>query len=141
MLKKTFSRIALVGFCLAIPATTSCHDICVKTMPVVAKGNTLINGAQSALLQAEGAFQAISDDTTRAKAMTAVLEARAALRVAESMLHSASEACSEPNLPGIFRAFAGAWEVVRSYLSSFGGASGVSVEVEDPIAYTVGSGK
>jgi hypothetical protein len=139
-LNKTFYVLLIaVASVLGMAGTTSCHDMCIKTMPAVAKGNTLINGAQSALLQAEAAFQAIKDDTARAKAMTAVLEARAALRTAESLLHAASEGCTAANLPGIFNAFALAWEVVRGYLSTFGG-DGVAA-VHDPIAYTVGLGK
>lgn len=112
------------------------NDACIKIVPVVAQGNGLINEAQDALIQADVAVRLITDTAHRAKAMEAVAEARSSLRVAEAMLNSASEACSQPDLKGIFRVFADAWEVVRTYLSTFGG-SGVQ-NVDDPSAYIIG---
>ena len=133
-----FVKILMVPVAISMTGCVGGLDnACIQTMPVVAKGNVLINGAQDALVQAEVAFDAIKDDNVRAKAMKALLEARSALRVSESLLHAATEACSEPNLKGVFQAFSEAWEIVRTYLSSFGGAAGVA-EVKDPIAYTVG---
>jgi hypothetical protein len=114
----------------------SVNEACIKIMPVVTQGNTMINEAQDALLQAEVAVSLIKDETTRGEAMKAVAKARSALRVAESMLQSASEACTQPDLKGIFKVFADAWAVLRPFLSTLGG-TGAS-EVKDPMAYELG---
>ena len=112
------------------------NEACIKVLPVVTQGNTMINEAQDALLQAEVAVSLIKDEATRAKAMKAVTEARSALRVAESMLQSASEACTQPDLKGIFKVFADAWSVLRPFLSTLGGTG--APEVKDPMAYELG---
>jgi len=114
----------------------SVNEACIKVLPVVTQGNTMINEAQDALLQAEVAVSLIKDEATRAKAMKAVTEARSALRVAESMLQSASEACTQPDLKGIFKVFADAWSVLRPFLSTLGGTG--APEVKDPMAYELG---
>ena len=137
-----FPKITMVLAAAAI-SMTGCigglDSACLKVVPVVSQGNTIINDAQDSLMQAEAAVQAIVDDASRQKALDAIAQARSALRVAESLLHSASEACTQPNLKGIFEAFSTAWAIVRTYLSTFGGA-GVAT-VQDPVAYTIGAGK
>jgi len=114
----------------------SVNEACLKITPVVAQGNTMINEAQDALLQAEVAVALIKDDATRGEAMKAVAKARSALRVAESMLQSAGEACTQPDLKGIFKVFANAWAILRPFLSTLGGTG--APEVKDPMAYELG---
>lgn len=129
--------ILLTVITVAVPGCVgSVNEACLKIMPVVTQGNIMINEAQDALLQAEVAVSLIKDEATRAKAMKAVAEARSALRVAESMLQSASEACTQPDLKGIFKVFADAWEIIRPFLSTLGGSG--APEVKDPMAYTIG---
>jgi len=130
----------LVTYSLFVVAMTltplSCAHLdaaCAKALPVLAQGNGLVNEAQDALAQAQVAIEAIPDGDAKRKATAALAEARSALRVAESMLHASSEACSQPDLPGIFSAFAQAWEVIRTFLSTFGGVGGSPVA--DPKAY------
>jgi len=125
----------LAALCLPISASGCAHlnQSCATALPLLSQGNVLINDAQDALAQAQTVVSLISDEAKRQKAEAAIAEARSALRVTESMLHAASEACTAPDLPSLFQAFAQAWEVVRSYLSTFGGAGGPVVA--DPKAY------
>lgn len=127
--------ILLIVTVCAISLSSCAHlnQTCATALPLLSQGNALINDAQDALMQASIAVAAIQDDNVRDRAESAIAEARSGLRVAESMLHSASEACTSPDLPTIFRAFASAWDIVRSYLSTHGGLGGPTVA--DPKAY------
>ena len=127
----------LSALCLA-PCITSCvhtDTACLKALPVITQGNILINEAQTALSQAE-AFVSMIPSENRVAAEQALERAKSALRVSESMLHAASEACRAPDLPAIFKVFSEAWEVLRGFMGTFGG-SGVAT-VQDPIAYGIG---
>jgi len=117
----------------ALPSCAHLDAACAKALPVLAQGNVLINEAQDALAQAQVAIDAFPESGEKTKAIAALAQARSALRVSESMLHASAEACSQPDLPGIFQAFAQAWEVVRTFLSTFGGVGGSPVA--DPRAY------
>lgn len=108
---------------------------CTKVVPILAQGNSIVNDAQDALLQAEAMAEVVRDVAIRTKALDAIEEARKQLRIAEGVLHAATQACTAPDLPAIFKAFAQAWELVRPILGTMGGAGGA---IKDPMAYSIG---
>lgn len=111
------------------------ESACTKALPLLNQGDAVVNDAQDALLQAEAMVEHIRNDDARAKAKLAVAKAREELRRAEGLLHAASQACTAPDLPSVFKAFSDAWSLLRPFLGTMGGTGGV---VADPMAYSIG---
>ena len=135
---KNWVRLLLIATVLGV-SVSGCagwfESACTKALPLLNQGDGLINDAQDALLQAEAMVEHIRDDDARAKAKLAAATAREKLRRAEALLHAASQACTAPDLPSIFKVFADAWDLLKPFLGTMGAEGGV---VRDPVAYGIG---
>ena len=134
---KTMKKVILV-LTLLVSINTSCAHLdssCAKALPVLAQGNALISEAQEALNQARVVVDLIKDESVRSKGIEAVETARSSLRVAASMLHASSQVCETPNIPTLFKTFAEAWDIVRTFITTFGGIG--TGPVSDPKVYSI----
>lgn len=142
MVRLLWTLCALTGLVIGAWMSSGCSafsSACAKALPVLTAAEAYMADAQVSLDQAEQVVEAMPEGKVRDAAFVALADARAALRVAASQAALASTACSQPDLPTLFKAFAIAWDALKPFLALLGGTGASSVA--DPEAYRIGLGQ
>jgi hypothetical protein len=137
----TWSASVLMAFALIACAgvLSSCSllsDPCGAVMPTVTASQAQLADVQRAIAQVEasGVRDALRSDDAREAFDDAMTKVRHGYSVAVQSLAVAAKACDAPDLRGAIALIVEGWDVVRSFLSLFGGNG--TPAIADPLVWT-----
>jgi len=125
--------------CLCLPLVAGCsffRDPCAVVMPTVTASQAQLADVQRAIAQVEasGVRNALQSADARAAFDDAMTKVRHGYSVAVQSLAVAAKACDTPDLRGAIALIVEGWDVVRSFLSLFGGNG--TPAIADPLVWT-----
>ena len=133
---------------VALPGCPVITSACQKTLPVLSLGQTYSQDATNALDQVQVLVNNTPLSADKKKIVQdAIDKARLALRTASTIMTSAAEACSAPNVLEAFKDFNVIWSMIKGLIGSnvgaglIGVAPGSPTGISDPAVYRKAGGK
>jgi hypothetical protein len=148
-MKPTFIAVLFVALLsiFALPGCPALSKACGAALPILNAGQSYSTDAQIALAQVQRVLDTTNLPADKKKIVQdGIDKAQIALRLADTLIATASEACSAPNVLEIFKDFNTAWSLLKSLIGSnvgpglVGVAPGSATGIQDPAIYRKAGG-